>query len=105
MTPYVVIFRSHGLCDLPVEILFKIVGFLATPVYDIRPVDQKSYSDIKQLAMVNKLLRAICIDVSLHRIRVWKKDENLARTLDDIRSTLPGLLRVARLVTRHIVII
>ncbi|KAK4126523.1 hypothetical protein N657DRAFT_679431 [Parathielavia appendiculata] len=64
--------------DLPLEILFMIVEAAATPLDDITPLDQKSLSAPKSLSMANKAFRQICLAATLHHIRMWKKEANLA---------------------------
>lgn len=81
--------------NLPTEILYMIVGFAATPLDDTTPLDQKTTSSIKALSLVNRTFREMCLKIGFWRIRMWKKDDNLAGHLADIYNHGRHLLPVS----------
>jgi hypothetical protein len=85
--------------DLPMEVLFMIVEAAATPLDDIAPLDQKSNSAAKTLSLVNKTFRQICLAATLHHVRMWKKETNLAAHLGRIYNEGIYLLRLATYVS------
>ncbi|KAK3294372.1 uncharacterized protein B0H64DRAFT_343701 [Chaetomium fimeti] len=72
------------LMGLPIEILYMIAEWLATPFDESTPLDQHNNSGVKALSLVNRTFRDICLKVSFHRVRVWKKEYNLASHLRNI---------------------
>jgi hypothetical protein len=86
---------TMSLMNFPAEILYMIVGFATTPLDDVTPLDQKTTSAIKELSLVNKTFREICIKVTFCRIRMWKKEDNLAGHLADMYQNGKSLLRLS----------
>ena len=87
---------KYILTDLPFELLSIIIDMLETPLDDITPLDQNSFSSIKNLSLVNKGLREFCLTFKLRHVRMWKKEENLAEHLDTMHRESKDILRSAR---------
>jgi hypothetical protein len=87
--------QTMGFMNFPAEILYMIVGLVTTPLEDIVPLDQKTTSTIKELSLVNKTFRDICTRATFHRIRMWKKEDNLAGHLGHIYQNGKRLLRLS----------
>ena len=83
------------LMDLPPEILHMIAERAATPLDDSTPLDQNITAGVKALSRVNRAFRAICLRASLHHVRMWKKEENLAKHLRKIHDKGKHILRLS----------
>jgi hypothetical protein len=81
--------KKLELMDLPPEVLHMIAEQVATPLDDSTPLDQNITGGVKALSSVNRAFRAICLRTSLHHVRMWKKEENLAKHLRHILEN-PG---------------
>jgi hypothetical protein len=89
-------YSTMNLLDLPPEILFMIVELSTTSLDDMGPLDEKSSTGVKGRSLVSKALREICLKLSLHHVRMWKKEDNLAQHLFTIYDESKDILRLAR---------
>lgn len=77
------------------EFLEKIVWFCSAPINGSTPASLPSYSAIKQLSLVNRRLRAICVHKRLHHFRIHVPEELLDIVAQDLRQNHMDFLRAA----------
>ncbi|KAK4044097.1 hypothetical protein C8A01DRAFT_12412 [Parachaetomium inaequale] len=83
------------LMDLPPEVLHMIAERAATPLDDSTPLDQNITAGVKALSRVNRAFRAICLRTSLHHVRMWRKEDNLANHLRRIHKRGKHILHLS----------
>jgi len=69
-TPGILPPPEPSMMGVPAEILEKIVWFCSAPINDRMPASLPSYSATKQLSLVNRRLREICVAKRLHHLRI-----------------------------------
>ncbi|KAH6856140.1 hypothetical protein B0I37DRAFT_303166 [Chaetomium sp. MPI-CAGE-AT-0009] len=93
--------HDTSLMSLPTEVLCMIAEWAATPFDESTPLDQHHNSTTKALSLVNRKLRDICLKVSFYRVRMWKREVNLADHFRNIRLEGQQILHLFKAIGRR----
>lgn len=89
----------RSLMSLPNEVLDQIVEFSGTPLTELESLDERSYSGLKNLALVNRFFREMCQRRHLRHIRLSVFQEKLGTKLEEIMREHPESVRNAKCVS------